>query len=864
MNARRIASSNAPARITPADAAHPTTAPRHPHRLTLMALLVAFASVTSAFAADEITEQFQRALFEEEANRDLPAAIEGYEAVIERLDEQRRLAATAVYRLGESHRKLGNTNAAVLAYERVLRDFVDQETLVELSRDNLSILQPEATRIPGLADLTIPRSGFAISPEARRRHIELLEQEIKLLEDQFETDRRLIDAGNMPRAQADLRRRELLQLQRQREALQGTPESLDRQKALFEEELDLLDRFIRGAELNVGSGRVSKNELRDIQRERLQLQRELLLLEQTTSTASTSTEAGPTMTAAEAAELKRLQLLVQNSPDLLNAPGEGGKRPLHNAAEFGYLEVAKFLIAEGAQVNATVPVQPSPSHGQTALLLAVNSGHLAMVELLLEHGADPNLADSKHYTPLHIAAGKGFRQITERLLAEELEIDRFANSFRQQEPYFTSGRPQGTALHVALHEKQIAIAELLLKAGADANLHNEHCPPAIHYALGGGSPYLELILDHGADPNVVFRFQEEITTPLIRSRLYGTNSTQLLVNRGADVNMSPDGETILTHVIHQNFLNQSLLRWLLENGANPNGGKLTGPNTNPNEVAIVKPLLRALENQRFEIADMLLDHGADAKVRSQRKDNTTLHLALLADAPAELLERLVDGGADINAKAELGETPLLLALYLHEDLRTLMPDWLTANRKSSVLRSIEVLLQGGANHNISSHYFAHYLPIHIASTLDDPAVLNLLLEHGADPNAKGPHGNQPIHVAAASSQRLDNLKRLLDAGADINAKNEAGDTPLHIAAYHGDIDGVRTLLDLGADPHQQNVILHTPEQVVSQLSNRYRSRDLLGLPNYSHPKDGLIDALPPNTWSAQQLQELLRDAMRRN
>jgi tetratricopeptide (TPR) repeat protein len=94
-------------------------------------------------AEKDLTEQFQQALFEEEANRNLPAAIEGYEAVIRRLDEQRQLAATAVFRMGESYRKLGKTNDAVRAYERILSEFQDQETLVKLSEQNLSVLAPK-------------------------------------------------------------------------------------------------------------------------------------------------------------------------------------------------------------------------------------------------------------------------------------------------------------------------------------------------------------------------------------------------------------------------------------------------------------------------------------------------------------------------------------------------------------------------------------------------------------------------------------------------------------------------------------------------------------------------------------------------
>lgn len=130
-------------------------------------LLCGALSVATLPAADTLTGEFQRALFEEEANRNLPAAIAGYEAVIKRLDEQRQLAATAVFRLGESYRKLGKTNEAVAAYERIIKEFADQETLVKLSGQNLSILRPVGDPL----DTYVVQSGDTLSRIARQYNV---------------------------------------------------------------------------------------------------------------------------------------------------------------------------------------------------------------------------------------------------------------------------------------------------------------------------------------------------------------------------------------------------------------------------------------------------------------------------------------------------------------------------------------------------------------------------------------------------------------------------------------------------------------------------------------------------------------------
>ena len=64
----------------------------------LLALLCLALFACSASAADEVTTALQKGLFEEEANQNLEAAIKAYQAVLERHDEQRKLASTALFR----------------------------------------------------------------------------------------------------------------------------------------------------------------------------------------------------------------------------------------------------------------------------------------------------------------------------------------------------------------------------------------------------------------------------------------------------------------------------------------------------------------------------------------------------------------------------------------------------------------------------------------------------------------------------------------------------------------------------------------------------------------------------------------------
>src|SRR5881394_2879617 len=102
----------------------------------LAVLLMGLARVVAA--ADNLSEALQKGLLEEEANHNLDAAIQAYQSVINQFGDQRKIAATAVFRLGECYRKQGKTNEAVLQYQRVGRDFADQDTLVKLSAQYVS------------------------------------------------------------------------------------------------------------------------------------------------------------------------------------------------------------------------------------------------------------------------------------------------------------------------------------------------------------------------------------------------------------------------------------------------------------------------------------------------------------------------------------------------------------------------------------------------------------------------------------------------------------------------------------------------------------------------------------------------------
>ena len=85
------------------------------------------------------------------------------------------------------------------------------------------------------------------------------------------------------------------------------------------------------------------------------------------------------------------------------------------------------------------------------------------------------------------------------------------------------------------------------------------------------------------------------------------------------------------------------------------------------------------------------------------------------------------------------------------------------------------------------------------SNTEDPAVIRVLLEAGADIRSRDVDGNTPLHWAARNLwYRTTLLQALLDAGADINARNSDGETPLAVAIKNDNQPAIQVLQENGA------------------------------------------------------------------
>jgi ankyrin repeat protein len=117
--------------------------------------------------------------------------------------------------------------------------------------------------------------------------------------------------------------------------------------------------------------------------------------------------------AAAYGDAVRIVELLDRDPALLDSFGDDGFNAIGLAVFFRHPEIARMLIERGADVSAPArnPMKVAPVHA------AATQGDRELMQLLLDHGADPNATQQVDYVPLHSSAGRGDVETARLLIA---------------------------------------------------------------------------------------------------------------------------------------------------------------------------------------------------------------------------------------------------------------------------------------------------------------------------------------------------------------------------------------------------------------------------------------------------------------
>ncbi|HVJ84341.1 MAG TPA: ankyrin repeat domain-containing protein, partial [Caulifigura sp.] len=230
----------------------------------------------------------------------------------------------------------------------------------------------------------------------------------------------------------------------------------------------------------------------------------------------------------------------------------------------------------------------------------------------------------------------------------------------------------------------------------------------------------------------------------------------------------PDVETILSnHLIHR--LN-----------ASPRG----------------EPVAAAIRDHDLDRMRQRLDADPDLLEIGDGRSNRPLHWAVMT-RQIDLLDELLNRGADINAKRYDGARPIHLVNgdYHFRGWRDVPKDWPTTPRQM-----LDALRQRGAECDLNTACHVGDIDL-VRQLIDrDPAIINRVSEYSSYYVGSG----SPINNAAARGH-LDIVRLLLDRGADPNLPEE-GIAPdghaLYSAAANGHHEIAKLLLEHGASPNQ--------------------------------------------------------------
>ncbi|KAJ8368337.1 hypothetical protein SKAU_G00083650 [Synaphobranchus kaupii] len=328
-------------------------------------------------------------------------------------------------------------------------------------------------------------------------------------------------------------------------------------------------------------------------------------------------------------DMARLMKILQ--PQDVDLILEDGRSLLHYAVQTTNEEAVKFLLLNDANPNL------ADTRGCTALHLAADKSLRSIAEVLLARKTtNPNAKDEDLYTPLHFAALNGDEDVARLLLDRNASVD---------ERDFEGRAPS----HVACQHGRESVVRVLLSRGADAYMPGKDGWTPLHYAAWQGHRAIVKLLAKQAGANVDGQNGDGRTALHLASHRGQYRAALVLIELGADVHLADtDGRTALHAAAEMGHIGTA--RLLVKHRAEVRAQTTQGRTA----------LHLAAQHGHLATVKMLAEEGADPQA-VKRALHAACRLAA-EEGHSNIVKELLESFPEISsAPDEQGPTPLHLA-----------------------------------------------------------------------------------------------------------------------------------------------------------------------------------------------------------
>lgn len=352
----------------------------------------------------------------------------------------------------------------------------------------------------------------------------------------------------------------------------------------------------------------------------------------------------------------------------------------------------------------------------------------------------------------------------------------------------TSGdgaQPAAAAFFFAVKRNKLAEVKKFIDAKTDLNAHNDAGDTALHIAAKQGLPEMaQMLLDHGADPRKG-RKDEPQQLPIDDAVNFGkTEMVALLTRNGGYIpGNTVDGRTLLHRAVEKG--KPGMVEAMINAGADAN--EMTPNGTTP--------LLLALAARQEETAVTLLQfpdviHGINTYFTKTDPRKRTAFQIAIERGMARVADKMLEFGADVNARDDTGATPMEHAIA------------------QGNLALVKTLFFEGADLNRDTgRGTALYLAASTPEITDAAAraqIVAFMLRHGADPDIPSQDTGQTALAAALQAPKGDAAAdEILKYRVNTEAVDKSGATALFYALDRPEMTA--KLLAAGANPNARHM-----------------------------------------------------------